>query len=102
MAVLYQKDKGIFTQFYYIPATPKILPIPYVTAIASAPPETTLATAFGILAPPTSALIVPVIASAIITDIKAAGIRIDSGGTVIAISGIRDPIKNEIADAAAA
>ena len=90
------------TMYFYTPETPIILPMPYVTAIASAPPQTTRITARLTLASPTFALRVPVITSATRTEKNAVGIRIDGEGRIIAMSGITAPTRKDAADANAA
>ena len=76
---------------------PNKRPTTYVIAIASAPPETTRATARGTFAPPTRALSAPVTARMRSTAMNATGIRIDAGGSIIARSGtIAPPIKERV------
>jgi hypothetical protein len=84
---------------------PEILnrvPIPYVTSIASIPPMTTLVDARNTPAPPIFALRAPVNTSATRTDMKVTGMRIDTGGSIMATNGRTAPIRKDAAEAKAA
>jgi hypothetical protein len=100
----YSSHFRLFSQAHlpYMPCTPKIFPILYVTPIAKAPPKTTRIVAFTGLAFPTFALTIPVMTSASKTAVKVIGIRFPPMGSMIAVRGINAPSKNDKAEAKAA